>query len=92
MVFTLLVSFRSAFTFSIKNTDSSKSANISHAIHIIKVTRRSPSHVHDMVVAYESAIYNLHHEGSSYLIVKSLHLEFTQIFIFTFMIEAATFK
>ncbi len=39
----------SAFTFSITNTDISKSANISHTVHIMKADGQYPMRVHDVV-------------------------------------------
>ncbi len=42
------------------NTDRSKYANISIAINIMKMPRRSPVHIHD--VAGKSAVYYPHHE------------------------------
>jgi hypothetical protein len=42
--------------------DSSKSANISNTIHIMKVAMQSPMCVHD--VLGESAIYYPHHEAA----------------------------
>ncbi len=54
-----------ACTFSLTNADSSKSANISHTIHIMTVARGPPTRVVD--VEHESAIYYLHPEGESSL-------------------------
>jgi hypothetical protein len=45
------------------NTDSSKSANIPHTVHIMEATQQSPMHVHD--VAGESAIYYSRHKQRS---------------------------
>jgi hypothetical protein len=55
--FILLVSYWSALTFSITNTESGKSASISQ-----KVATRSPMRVHD--VASKSDIYYSHGEGA----------------------------
>ncbi len=58
------------------NIDSSKSANISHAIHIRKPVTQPSMHVHD--VAVESAVCYLHHE-SAYFIAKCPNEEYSRI-------------
>jgi hypothetical protein len=72
LVFTLLVSYWSAVTFSVMNLDSYKSTNISHTIHIMKMGWRSPVCVHD--VAGKSGVYYLHHEGAKF-IAQHIHDE-----------------
>ncbi len=56
------VSYWSEFMFSMVNTDSRNSANMSHTIHIMKLARPSSICVHD--VAGKSGINYPHDEGA----------------------------